>query len=183
VLPSVGRLLRALHDASAGFRPAIPIRPAEPGRPTPTFPEGEARLIAQRDVTPGNTVFRDGEAWGLIDFDLSDWTTRSIDLANTAMHWVPMTDPVDRQPVHADVDVGRRLRMLLDAYGRDEVGAELLVEACTLRFAGSYGVMKWAADTLGGGWLRMWQEGVGDVIRRRCAWFETVRDEVAAALA
>lgn len=183
VLPSVARLTRALHDASQGYRPPHPFGSADPSRPVPRFPDGEPRLVAQRDITPGNTVFRDGAAWGLIDFDLSGWTTRSVDLANTAMHWVPLRDPTDRQPVHAGVDVGRRLRAMLDAYGRDLVPPALLIEACALRFAGAYEVMRWNAEHLGGGWRRMWDEGVGEVIARRVRWFAGVRDELEHALA
>jgi hypothetical protein len=182
VLPGVARLVRALHEASADYEPPGPMRTASSDRPRPAFPVGEARLIAQRDVTPGNTVFRDGVAWGLIDFDLSDWTTRSLDLANTAMHWVPLCDPSDRQPVHAGVDVGLRLRLMLDAYGRNVVSAGQLLDACALRFAGGYEAMRWNAEHLGGGWRRMWDKGVGEVIRRRVAWFASVRDSLAVSL-
>lgn len=180
VLPGVARLVRRLHDASDGF--ALPERELEPGRPAPRFPVGEARTVSQRDVTPQNTVFRAGEAWGLIDFDLSNWTTRSVDLANTAMHWVPLCDPSDRGPAHDGVDVGARLRLMLDAYGRDVVDTAQFLDAAELRFAGSYDVMHWAAVNLGGGWARMWDEGVGEVIRRRVAWFDSVRAEFAQAL-
>jgi hypothetical protein len=180
VLPGVARLVRRLHDASEGY--VAPARPIEPGRRQPMLPQGEPRIVAQRDVTPQNTVFRDGVAVGLIDFDLSDWTTRSIDLANTAMHWVPLSDPLDRAPVHGDVDIPGRLRLLLDGYGRDLVSAEQFLHAAELRFAGSYDVMRWAAENLGGGWARMWDEGVGDVIRRRVDWFASARDDLARAL-
>lgn len=176
VLPGVARLLRRLHDASEGYD--APAPPWPPGRPVPLLPEDEPRVIAQRDVTPQNTVFRDGVAWGLVDFDLSDWTTRSIDLANTAMHWVPLSAPADRPPVYAGAPIGRRLRLMLDAYGRDAVDADRLIHACELRFAGGYDAMRWAAEHLGGGWARMWDEGVGEVIRRRVAWFA----EAAAGL-
>jgi hypothetical protein len=71
---------------------------------------------------------------------------------------------------------------MLDAYGRDEVPATLLLEACELRFAGGYAAMKWAAEHLGGGWARMWQEGVGEVNERRVTWFASVRGELAAVL-
>jgi aminoglycoside phosphotransferase (APT) family kinase protein len=180
VLPGVARLVRRLHDASEGF--ALPARAAEPGRPQPLFPAGEPRIVAQRDVTPQNTVFRDGVAYGLIDFDLSDWTTRSVDLANTAMHWVPLSDPVDREPVYAGVDVTARVRLLLDGYGRDTVSAPQFLHACELRFAGSYDIMRWAAEHLGGGWQRMWDEGAGDKILRRVSWFASVRDDLARRL-
>ena len=57
-----------------------------------------------------------------------------------------------------------------------------LLESCTLRFAGSYRSMQWSAENLGGGWARMWAAGVGDVIRRRQAWFDRTRSELADAL-
>jgi len=169
-----------LHDASEGCE--LPARTREPGRPVPVFPAGERRLVAHRDVTPQNTVFRDGVAWGLVDFDLCDWTTRSLDLANTAMHWVPLGDPADRPAVYDGTSVGARLRSMLDGYGRDAVSSEQLLRACELRFAGAHAAMKWAAENLGGGWARMWDEGVGEKIQRRIAWFGAARPELAAAL-
>ena len=97
-------LVRRLHDASEGY--VAPARPRQPGRPEPVLPDGQAPIVAQRDVTPQNTVFRNDEAWGLIDFDLCDWTTRSLDLANTATHWVPLGDPLastaQHQPLPGD---------------------------------------------------------------------------------
>lgn len=183
LLPGVARLTRALHDASAGFEFTVPEPDAPPGRPRPRRPAGEPVLVAHRDVTPGNTVFRDGAAWGLIDFDLCGPTTRSIDLANTAMHWVPLCDPGDREPALREADVPQRLRLVLDGYGRDVVTPESLLHAAGLRFEDGYAAMRWRAEAFGGGWARMWREGVGDVIRRRVAWFAAVRDELAAALA
>lgn len=183
VLPGVARLLRGLHDASAGWQPDLDLGRQPPGRPRPRFPSGEPRLVSHRDVTPQNVVFRDGAAAGLIDFDLTGWTTRSIDLANTAGHWIPLSDPADRGPAYADRDVGARLRLLLDGYGRDAVSPEQLLAACELRFTDSYDSMRWAAEHLGGGWRRMWDEGVGAMILRRVAWFTTVRPDLAAALA
>lgn len=180
VLPGVASLVRRLHDASDGY--VAPPRADPAGRPQPLLPSDEPRLVAQRDVTPQNTVFRGGLAWGLVDFDLCGWTTRSVDLANTAMHWVPLCDPVDREPVYADVDIAHRLRLMLDAYGRDAVTAERFLHAAELRFAGSYDIMRWSAEHLGGGWARMWAEGVGEVIRRRAAWFAAVRGDLARAL-
>ena len=180
VLDGVGRLLRRLHDASRGF--AAPPPPRTPGRPAPRLSTREPRIVSHRDVTPQNTVFRDGVPWGLIDFDLAGETTRSLDLANTAMHWVPLCDPVDRGPALAGVEVGPRLRRLLDAYGRDRVAPGDLLAACDVRFPDSYAAMKWAAEHEGGGWARMWAAGVGDKLQRRVAWFAGVRDELARAL-
>jgi hypothetical protein len=183
VLASVARLVRRLHDASVGFAPAEPMGdPGAASRPTSALPD-EPTLVSQRDVTPQNVVFRSGEAVGLIDFDLANVTTRSLDLANTAMHWVPLCDPVDRAVVYAGADIGTRLRLMLDAYGREVVDADRLLAACELRFAGGYAAMEWNAEHLGGGWARMWAEGVGEVIRRRVAWFADARPSLAEALA
>jgi hypothetical protein len=183
VLPSVGRLVRALHDASAGWVPGVELGAHVVGRPTAPLPDGEQRLVSQKDVTPQNVVFRDGSAEALIDFDLVGWTTRSVDLANTAMHWVPLSDPRDRGPAYQDIDVAGRLRLLVDGYGADAVSGKQLLDAATLRIGATHESMRWNAEHLGGGWARMWEQGVGDRIRRRAAWFAGVAADLAAALA
>ena len=183
VLPSGGRLVRALHDASAAWVPELELGTHVARRPPAPFPEGEPRLVAQNDVTPQNTVVRDGSAVALIDFDLVGWTTRSVDLANTAMHWVPLSDPRDRGPAYQHIDVAARLRLLLDGYGSDAVSGQQLLDAAGLRLGAAYESMRWNAENLGGGWARMWDEGVGDLILRRVAWFADERAGLAAALA
>jgi phosphotransferase family enzyme len=184
VLPGVGALVRRLHDAVDGWVPSVPV-PVVPGRPAAPLPVSEATLISHRDVTPQNVVFRDGQPWGLVDFDLIGVTTRSIDLANTAMHWVPLRDSADRDAVYAGIDVAARIGLLLRGYnaaGRDNAGnisGDVFLDACAMRFAGLHATMKWNAEHLGGGWARMWSEGAGDVIRRRVAWFGRVLPELA----
>ena len=42
--------------------------------------------------------------------------------------------------------------------------------------------MKYRAETLGGGWQRMWSEGVGDKIRRRQTWLEENSGPLTRAL-
>jgi hypothetical protein len=41
--------------------------------------------------------------------------------------------------------------------------------------------MRHNARTLGGGWARMWDEGVGAAIERRRDWLAGHRDELALA--
>ncbi|MBA2715653.1 MAG: hypothetical protein H0U51_01095 [Propionibacteriales bacterium] len=43
-------------------------------------------------------------------------------------------------------------------------------------------LMKGAAERLGGGWARMWHDGVGELIRRRQAWLTANRGSFLAAL-
>jgi serine/threonine protein kinase len=80
VLVALARLIRALHDASAG---RVPPRdavwggtPANTGRLTE-----RTELVSHRDYAPGNVVFRDGLPAALIDFDLAKPTTRLYDIA------------------------------------------------------------------------------------------------------
>jgi hypothetical protein len=42
--------------------------------------------------------------------------------------------------------------------------------------------MRHRAQTLGGGWARMWEDGVGERILRRLAWLEAEGSRIAAAL-
>ena len=81
VLVALARLIRALHEASAGWVPP-PMRCGaerrQLGRPV-TRP---AELVSHCDYYPGNVVFRDGLPVALIDFDLADPTTWFYDIAN-----------------------------------------------------------------------------------------------------
>lgn len=182
LLPSVGRLVRALHDASVDWTPGMTLGVAVLGRPAPPFPEGEQRLVSHKDVTPQNVVCRGGAAVALIDFDLVGWTTRSVDLANTAMNWVPLRDPRDWEPAYESIDVAGRLRLLIEGYGTDELAAVQILDAAALRFGAVHESMRWNAENLGGGWARMWDAGVGDVIQRRMEWFAQVRPELERVL-
>ena len=47
-LPGVAQLVRALHDASEGFRPGRPMRPSRADRPTPSMPDEPPELVMRR---------------------------------------------------------------------------------------------------------------------------------------
>jgi len=172
LLASVGRLVRRLHEASAGYVPVEQF-------PLQSVSQDEFELVSHLDVTPQNTVVRGGEAVGLVDFDLAGPTTRLIDSFNTAMHWVPLRAPED---LRTDVDQLARLRVFADAYGWTADERAGLAEFGAQRADLSYRRMKLRGETLGGGWERMWREGVGDAIRRRGAWLRANTDEIARAL-
>ncbi|MDN3936081.1 hypothetical protein QWJ39_07115 [Arthrobacter sp. YD4] len=133
-------------------------------------------------MTPQNVVVRDGLAVGLVDFDLAGAATALRDSYNAAMHWVPLRAPEDVWPGWAGTDPFHRLRIFADAYGwtpeeRRRVPA-LGVGAAEL----SYGRMQERARTLGGGWARMWDEGVGGLILRRRDWLEANAGRLLEAL-
>ena len=184
-LTSIGRLVRGYDDAAASFVPSpdalAAVRVAEiPGLPpAPAYPP---ELIGHLDFTPENIVFRDGRAYGLIDFDLAKPATRAEEMFNAMMWWAPLFDPRDVDPLLRQVDTLRRARILADAYGMSGTDRERLLEVAVLRTRRGWHVMKHHAETRGGGWQRMWDEGVGDVIKRREAWLERNGAVLTAAL-
>mgnify|MGYP003874889615 FL=1 len=184
LLASVARLVRRLHTASAGFVPhahAFPRSPF-PSRPVRPNPSDAAGLICHLDITPQNVVVRDGLAAGLVDFDLAGPSTALHDSLNTAMHWVPLRDPADAWPGWEDRDPFHRLRIFADAYGWTEEERRRVPDAGIDAAARSYARMRHHAGTLGGGWARMWQDGVGGLINRRRAWLEANARPLVAAL-
>jgi hypothetical protein len=176
LLVSVAHLLRQLHGASAGFVPSAHPFPRRPVRQDP------AELVCHLDVTPQNVVVRGGRAAGLVDFDLAGPTTAFKDSFNTAMHWVPLRDPADAWPGWGATDPFRRLRIFADAFGWTAEERRRLpafgIEATAL----SYERMRHNAKAIGGGWARMWDDGVGEKIRRRGIWLEANAVRLVGAL-
>jgi hypothetical protein len=184
-LASVGRLVRAYDDAAASFTPATDVLPgAAPAEPAglPPAPPYPPELIGHADITPENVVFRDGQAFALIDFDFAHPVTRAHEMFNAMMWWAPLCDPRDADPLLREVDVPRRARILADAYGLSGTDRERVIEVGLLLTRRGWYMMNYRAETLGGGWQRMWDEGVGDVIKRREAWLDRHAATLTAAL-
>lgn len=184
-LRSVGRLLRTYDDAAASFVPpdGVARRPGPVGAADlPPAPPYEPELIGHLDITPENVVFRDGQASALIDFDMINAATRVDEVCTAMLWWAPLGDPMDADPLLREVDVPRRCRMLADAYGMSERDRGRLVEVAEMRSRRSWHLMKRRAEQDGGGWLRMWNEGVGDVIQRRQRWLDRTGASIHAAL-
>jgi hypothetical protein len=117
VLAALARLIRALHEASAGWEPPPDAvwggTPANPGGPV----TGQTELVSHRDYVLGNVIFRAGRPAALIDFDLAKPTTRLYDIVNALWYWAPLRDPRDRSPALADADIPHRVAVFADAYG------------------------------------------------------------------
>jgi aminoglycoside phosphotransferase (APT) family kinase protein len=184
-LASIGRLVRAYDDAAASFTPppGVPLAmaPAEPAG-IPAAPAYPPELVGHVDITPENVIFRNGRAYALIDFDLAKLATRAEEMFNAMLWWAPLSDPRDVDPLLRDVDVPRRARILADEYGLSGTDRERIMEVGTLRTRRAWYLMKQRAETQGGGWQRMWDEGVGDVIKRREAWLDRHGAALTAAL-
>ena len=184
-LASVGRLVRAYDDAATSFTPPpgalTGLSSAGPAGipPAPAYPP---ELIGHVDITPENVVFRDGQAYALIDFDLAKPATRADEMLSAMLWWGPLSDPRDVAPPLRDLDVPRRARILADGYCLSGTDRERIMEVAMLRTRRSWHLMKLRAETQGGGWQRMWHEGVGDVIKRREAWLDKHAATLTAAL-
>lgn len=74
------------------------------------------------------------------------------------------------------------LRVLADAYGLTKSQRLSLIDCGVLRAHRSWLLMKGAAQPLEGEWGRMWDAGVGDLIRRRQMWLTANRGTFVAAL-
>jgi hypothetical protein len=178
---SVARLLRAYHDAVEPFGipdnlPA-PIEPA--GLPDLNDPP---ELVGHQDVTPENVVFRDGRAYALIDFDMARPVSRAREAVNLMLWWAPFGADADLDPALRGLDRPRRCRQLADAYGLTEADRRRLMGLSIGLNERAWHTMKYRADTLGGGWQRMWSEGVGDQIKHRQVWLEANADAITDAL-
>jgi hypothetical protein len=166
---SVARLLRRLDDALVPL--GLPVDPpAAPPGPVVARPGPPPFFLGHRDVTPENTVFRDGSAYAFIDFDLVRPVTRADEVANLLLWWGAWLAPQDREPVMREIDAPRRGRLLADAYGLDDADRELMVPLSVWIADRTWYSMRDRARRYGGGWARMWAEGVGDSIRRREQW-------------
>jgi Ser/Thr protein kinase RdoA (MazF antagonist) len=109
----VGAWNRRLHDATEGFVPPDGLRwfagqSWQPGL-----------VIGHHDAAPYNAVWTDDGLLGFVDWDTAGPAPRELDLAFTALGWVPLfaRRVVEPQGFRAYDDRSRRLHLLLDAYG------------------------------------------------------------------
>ena len=183
LLAAIARLQRRLHDCSAEFSlpPGLSwTKPLEIDGVAPPFETAD--IVGHNDWTPENIIFVNRRPVGIIDFDLAGPTTRLLDVVNAAMWWAPLRDPADRDPLLCSVDAGRRMRSYVDAYGLEPGDRARLLDSAERRYARSWHVMAHRARHDGGGWARMWDDGIGDVIRRSIAWLQRERTTLETRL-
>lgn len=129
LLEQVGAAAAHYHRAVRDFRPTGLV-PWQSGSAL----LGTTEVVCHHDLAPYNVVIAGGRLRGVIDWDLAGPGTVLSELAFVAWQWVPLHGPFvsgllgwSRPP-----DRGRRLRLLLDAYGLgdrsgfiDEVAARI----------------------------------------------------------
>ncbi|NUP75119.1 MAG: phosphotransferase, partial [Sinomonas sp.] len=184
-LVSLAKLVRRLDDAMASFAPSSAMLAAVAPPDIlgmPPAPEAEPEFVGHLDITPENVVFRDGEAVALIDFDLAKPATRVDEVFNLCLWWAPLAPEADRTDPLRGVDAAARTRLIADAYGLCAADRALLTPTAIRRTERSWHLMKYRAEHDGGGWLRMWRDGVGERIERRLAWLETEGERITEGL-
>ena len=179
---SVAQLLRRLDDALMPLgapegmdREARPDGSPQRVGPTPYF-------VGHRDVTPENVVFRAGQAHSFIDFDLAGPSTRIDEVVNLLMWWAGWMAPQDRDEALRSIDPAARASTLVDAYGLTPDEREWVVPGAISSAQRAWFSMRDRAERLGGGWRRMWSEGVGDRIQRREHWLREHKAQLGSAL-
>jgi Phosphotransferase enzyme family len=114
-LVAMARLLRAYHDAVAGFQPA-----ADAVWAARTGPPGDGELICHGDFGPWNLVWRDTQLVGILDWDYA-WPGPAMhDIAYALEYTAPFrSDRECLQWLHypSPPDRRRRLERFVEAYG------------------------------------------------------------------
>jgi hypothetical protein len=177
-LRDVGRLVRELHRATVGFAlpPGLAWHFESLGGPGP-------HVICHHDLSPKNTVFRDGRAVAFIDWDLATPEAAIHDVVHAAWQFVPLAcdEGCARQGWVRPPDHGRRLRILLDAYGlpREErhgiagrVADRMEITAAGIEALAAQGEPAFR---------RLVEDGTPGAIRRDRAWVEAHADALDAA--
>lgn len=177
-LVEVGRLLRQYHDAVSGF--VLP-----PG--VEWYHESElasGSVVCHNDLSPGNTVFRDGQPVAFLDWDFASPAPPSWDLAHAAWQFVPLTDDpgCKRHGWTSPPDRLCRLRTLCDAYGLAEedrssfpelVARRIAVTALGIESNASAGIPEFE---------HLVASDIPSLVRRDQAWVERESVRLRAAL-
>jgi Phosphotransferase enzyme family len=113
-LRAMARLLRAYHDAVAGFGPPEAQWATCRGAP------GTGELICHGDFGPWNVVWRGAEPAGIIDWDLAGPRSPMHDIAYALEYCTPFRD--DEECIRwlgypGPPDRSRRLALFAEAYG------------------------------------------------------------------
>lgn len=118
ILVDAAKHLRRFHDATVAYSDPDALWRAPVRQP--------AEVVCHNDFAPYNMVFRDHVLTGIIDWDFASPGPRIWDLAFLAYRLVPLMRPDSPDAPDLSLDLGRRMKLLLDSYGSDESVAALL---------------------------------------------------------
>jgi len=178
VLASMARLLRAFHDAAAGF-----VAPGDALWDVELAPPGGGPVVCHHDVCMENVVFRHGQAVALLDFDFAAPGSPLNDLACFARMCVPIDTAEDMERIWgARLDPFVRLKVLADAYGLAP-GRTGLVELLGRQLAQAPAFVRRRVEAGDPAFTKMWVETGGAArYERRARWFGDHRAQLVAAI-
>jgi Ser/Thr protein kinase RdoA (MazF antagonist) len=116
-LAATGTLIRDLHDAARDFVPEDPVW-REYDRP---IASGE--IVCHGDLGPHNTVYRERQPVGFIDWDGARPNLAELEAAQAAWWFVPLANEAYLRAFGFEEppDIGARLRVFFDAYSLRDV--------------------------------------------------------------
>ncbi len=179
VLEGVGGLLRRYHQAVSCFE--LPPGIAWHHEPLP----GRKTVVCHNDLSPRNTVFREGRPMAFLDWDLAAPAPPAWDLAQAAWQFVPLSDD-EGCAGHgwpSPPDRALRLRVLCDGYGLSR-GERIGFSGVVARRmeATASGIERLAAEEGSAAHERLAREGVPTLVRAEREWVVRHADELDAAL-
>jgi hypothetical protein len=165
----LGRLIRRMHDAQAGFGAPVDAR----WQIAPGTVVGD-EVICHKDVLGTNIVCRGGAPVALIDWELAAPGPRLADVVAAAAWWVPLRRdagaarwglPIDRRP--------ERLRLLVEGYGLDDArrsGFAAMLRRVVHGWHESYRI--WGGVERRPGWAERWDHGRNPQIKAEVRWVD-----------
>jgi hypothetical protein len=176
------RLLRAFHNASATFGAPRSARwnVALAGSAALTWEQLSPVVVCHNDAAVWNLVVYRRRPHALIDWDFAAPAPRIWDLASMARSLAPLLRAKARRALGwpDDDEVGRRLRVLVDAYGATQAERAVFIDATIARAQSDlrYGRHALAAGDLAWelmnrrGVLRDNEEDAVDLVAMRAFW-------------
>jgi hypothetical protein len=163
-MSSLGALIRAAHDASESFSTQEPWIAGD-------VPKEPGQVILHRDIGPGNVLWIDGRATGLIDWELAEPGDRLFDVGVAAVTFAGYAPPERARDAGVDpLSVDDRLRALAVGY-RDVSPTQVKHAAKAALEAKLFRIRKW-----GGQGLPPWEgflvQGIDERIEEILEWLD-----------
>jgi Phosphotransferase enzyme family len=178
-IADVGRLLRRYHEAVAGFELPPGIRWHHEPMPGPKM------VVCHNDLSPRNTVFRDGRPVAFLDWDFAAPGPPAWDVAHAGWQFIPLSDEEGcaRHGWTSSPDRARRLQVLCDAYGLAKEDRWGFTDVVVRRMeATASGIEALAAEGVPAH-ERLVRDGIPTLVRADKDWVKRHAKELAAALA
>ncbi len=180
-LASVAELLREFHNASKLIsEPFTNSAWNDAFGPWPT----PGTVVCHFDVCLENVVFKDGKAIALLDFDFAAPGDPIDDLASFARMCIPLDDSIRLEQLGWEpMDICRRLRLVVNAYGLDVAARSQFVDRLDDSIRRAEIFVRTRVERGEPNFVAMWESfGRDERFHRRRRWFEENRAALHTAI-